>query len=56
MYFCAAIVCRFILPQTAREVKEVIAEIAHESSVKNHITIEITTSKEELEKGYSHNT
>ena len=40
----------------AREVKEVIAEIAHESSVKNHITIEITTSKEELEKGYSHNT
>ncbi|WP_445447130.1 cation transporter dimerization domain-containing protein, partial [Enterococcus faecium] len=40
----------------AREIKEEIAEVAHKSSVENHITIEITTSKEELEKGYSHNT
>ncbi len=34
----------------AREIKEEIAEVAHKSSVENHITIEITTSKEELEK------
>lgn len=39
-----------------RKIKEDIADIAHESDVKNHITIEITTSKEELEKGYSHST
>ncbi|PJH64400.1 cation diffusion facilitator family transporter, partial [Salmonella enterica] len=40
----------------AREIQKEIAEIAHESGVENHITIEITTSKEELEKGYSHDT
>ena len=37
-----------------RKIKKDIADIAHESDVKNHITIEITTSKKELEKGYSH--
>lgn len=30
----------------AREIKEEIAELAHTSGVKNHITIEITTSKD----------
>ena len=38
----------------AREIKEEIAELAHTSGVKNHITIEITTSKDELEKGYAY--
>lgn len=38
----------------AREIKEEIAELAHTSGVKNHITIEITKSKDELEKGYAY--
>lgn len=37
-----------------REIKEEIAELAHTSGVKDHITIEITTSKDELEKGYAY--
>uniref|UniRef100_UPI00352A4858 cation diffusion facilitator family transporter n=1 Tax=Aerococcus urinaeequi TaxID=51665 RepID=UPI00352A4858 len=37
-----------------REIKEEIAELAHTSGVKDHITIEITTSKDELEKGYDY--
>lgn len=35
-----------------KEIKKEIGKIAHQSDVKDHITIEITTSKEELEKGY----
>lgn len=43
-----------VLTSQAREIKEEIAELAHTSGVKNHITIEITTSKDELEKGYAY--
>ena len=39
----------------AVEEKEEIAEVAHKSDGENHITIEMATSKEELEKGYSNN-
>lgn len=54
----ALIVTILIDPEETKKVskiKEEIAEVAHDSGVENHITIEITTSKEELEKGYSHN-
>lgn len=37
----------------ARKIKKEIAEIAYESDVKKHLTIEIAISKEEFEKGYS---
>ena len=49
------------LEEEVEKLKEKVEELEnkvseYESSVKNHITIEITTSKEELENGYSHNT
>lgn len=52
----ALIVTVLIDPKETKKVnkiKEEIAEVAHDSGVENHITIEITTSKDELEKSYS---